>query len=73
MAPFAFLGPEDDGKLKEAYTTISDKRSSKVPSPPKLLLNLGRIEAAASDETIGQTTGAVLRREHAAGHRRGTQ
>ena len=25
MAPFAFLGPEYDARLKEAYTTISDK------------------------------------------------
>jgi hypothetical protein len=32
IAPFAFLGPEYDAKLKEAYTTISDKDIYKVPN-----------------------------------------
>ncbi len=54
IAPFAFLGPEYDAKLKEAYTTISDKDIYKVPGTLKLLLNLGRIEAVASTEPLAE-------------------
>ena len=54
IAPFAFLGPEYDAKLKEAYTTISDKDIYKVPSKLKLLLNLGRIEAVASTAPLAE-------------------
>jgi hypothetical protein len=54
IAPFAFLGPEYDARLKEAYTTISDKDIYKVPSKLKLLLNLGRIEAVASTEPLAE-------------------
>ena len=54
IAPFAFLGPEYDAKLKEAYTTISDKDIYTVPSLLKLVLNLGRIEAAASTEPLAE-------------------
>ena len=52
IAPFAFLGPEYDAKLKEAYTTISDKDIYKVPGLLKLVLNLGRIEGVASTEPL---------------------
>jgi predicted acylesterase/phospholipase RssA len=54
IAPFAFLGPEYDGKLKKAYTTISDKDIYTVPSLLKLLINLGRIEAAASAKPLAE-------------------
>jgi len=54
IAPLAFLGPEYDAKLKEAYTTVSDKDIYKVPSPLMLLLNLGRIEAVASTEPLAE-------------------
>ncbi len=54
IAPFAFLGPEYDAKLKEAYTTISDDDIYKVPGILKLVLNLGRIEAAASTEPLAK-------------------
>jgi hypothetical protein len=54
IAPFAFLGPEYDAKLKEAYTTISDKDIYRVPSVIKLLINLGRIEAAGSTEPLAE-------------------
>jgi hypothetical protein len=47
IAPFAFLGPEYDARLKEAYTTISDQDIYIVPSVLKLLINLGRIESVA--------------------------
>ena len=62
IAPFAFLGPEYDAKLKEAYTTISDKDIYTVPSMVKLVLNLGRIEGVASTRAVGQTAGAAHRR-----------
>ncbi len=52
IAPFAFLGSEYDAKLKEAYTTITDKDIYKVPSVVKLIINLGRIEAAASTQPL---------------------
>ncbi len=54
IAPFAFLGPEYDARLKEAYTTISDQDIYRVPSVLKLLVNLGRIEAAASTEPLAR-------------------
>ena len=54
IAPFAFLGPEYDAKLKEAYTTISDKDIYKVPSLLKMVINLGRIQAAASTEPLAE-------------------
>lgn len=54
IAPFAFLGSEYDAKLKKAYTTISDDDVYKVPSILKLIINLGRIEAAASTEPLAE-------------------
>lgn len=54
IAVFAFLGPEYDAKLKEAYTTISDKDIYRVHSVLTLLLNLGRIEAAGSTEPLAE-------------------
>lgn len=54
IAPFAFIGPKYDAKLKEAYTTISDKDIYKVPNIIKLLLNLGRIEGVASTEPLAK-------------------
>jgi len=52
IAPFAFLGPEYDAKLKEAYTTISDKDIYIVPNVLKLLINLGRIESVARTQPM---------------------
>jgi hypothetical protein len=60
IAPFAFLGPEYDAKLKEAYTTISDKDVYTVPSTFKLLLNLGRIEAAGSTEPLAKLLERII-------------
>jgi len=54
IAPFAFLGPEYDARLKEAYTTITDKDIYVVPSLVKLVLNLGRIEGAASTQPLAE-------------------
>jgi hypothetical protein len=54
MAPFAFLGPEYDAKLKEAFTTISDKDIYAVPSMLKLVLNLTRLEAGANTQPLAE-------------------
>jgi hypothetical protein len=54
IAPFAFLGPEYDAKLKEAFTTISDKDIYTVPSVLKLALNLGRLEGGASTQPLAK-------------------
>ena len=60
IAPFAFLGPEYDARLKEAYTTISDKDIYKVPGKLKLLLNLGRIEGVASTEPLAELLTRII-------------
>ena len=73
IAPFAFLGPEYDAKLKAAYTTISDKDIYAAPSLVKLVLNLGRVRRGGQYAAVGRTPGAAHRREHAAGHRRRAQ
>ncbi len=54
IAVFAFLGPEYDAKLKEAYTTISDKDIYAVTSVVKLLRKLGKIEAAANTKPLAE-------------------
>lgn len=54
IAPFAFLGPEYDAKLKEAYTTISDQDIYRVPNLLKLLINLGRIESVARTQPMAE-------------------
>ena len=41
IAPFAFLGPEYDAKLKELYTTISDQDIYTGYGLVKLVLSLG--------------------------------
>jgi len=75
IAPFAFLGPEYDAKLKEAYTMVSDKDIYKVPSKLKLLLNLGRIEAVASTEPLAELLKRLIDdqviQEIAAEHKKG--
>jgi hypothetical protein len=52
IAPFAFLGPEYDAKLKEAFTTMSDKDIYTVTSVVTLVLRLGKIEAAADTKPL---------------------
>jgi predicted acylesterase/phospholipase RssA len=52
IAPFAFLGPAYDAKLKEVYTTISDKSIYVIPNLFKLMVNLARIEAITSTRPL---------------------
>jgi hypothetical protein len=48
MSPFAFLGPAYDHRLKEAYTTISDKNIYKAHNPLAILLSLANLKALPS-------------------------
>ena len=54
IAPFAFLGPEYDARLKEAYTTMSDKDVYTVTSVVTLVLKLGKVEAAANTKPLAE-------------------
>ena len=54
IAPFAFLGPEYDARLKAAYTTMSDKDVYTVTSVATLVLRLGKIEAAANTKPLAE-------------------
>lgn len=60
IAPFAFLGPEYDAKLKEAYTTISDKNIFIVPNLLKLVLRLGKVEAVADTQPLAQLVARLI-------------
>ena len=52
IAPFAFLGPEYDAKLKEVFTTISDEDIYTGYGLLKLVLSLGIGEGVASTEPL---------------------
>ncbi|HZK14726.1 MAG TPA: patatin-like phospholipase family protein [Desulfobaccales bacterium] len=54
IAPFAFLGPEYDARLKAVYTTMSDKDVYTVTSVATLVLKLGKIEAAANTRPLAE-------------------
>jgi hypothetical protein len=47
MAPFAFLGPAYDTRLKEAYTTISDKDILQTPQTISVVVIAGQCQAVA--------------------------
>ena len=54
IAPFAFLGPEYDAKLKELYTTTSDQDIYTGYGLLKLVLSLGSSEGVASTEPLAR-------------------
>jgi hypothetical protein len=60
IAPFAFLGPEYDAKLKEVYTTISDKDIYTMTSVLTLVLKLGRVEGAANTQPLAKLLERVI-------------
>jgi hypothetical protein len=60
LAPFAFLGPEYDAKLKEAFTTISDKDIYAVPGLLKFVLNLRRLEGGASTQPLAELLERII-------------
>jgi len=63
MAPFAFLGPAYDNRLKEAYTTISDKNIYQAHKPLALLLalaNLKPLPSAASTQPLAELLAKLI-------------
>ena len=48
MAPFAFLGPSYDARLKKAYTTISDRDIFQAHGPVTILLSLANLKELPS-------------------------
>jgi hypothetical protein len=48
MAPYAFLGPAYDARLKQAYTTISDKDIFQAHGPVSILLSLANLKELPS-------------------------
>jgi hypothetical protein len=48
MAPFAFLGPSFDARLKEAYTTVSDKDIYRAYGTVTILLSLANLKTLPS-------------------------
>jgi len=48
MAPFAFLGPAYDARLKQAYTTISDDDIFQAFGPVSILLSLANLKELPS-------------------------
>ena len=60
IAPFAFLGPEYDARLKEAYTTMSDKDVYTVTSVVTLVRKLGKIEAAANTKPLAELLDRII-------------
>ena len=60
IAPLAFLGPKYDDRLKEAFTTISDKDIYTVPSMLKLVLSLRRLQGGASTEPLAKLLERVI-------------
>jgi len=73
IAPFAFLGPEYDAKLKEVYTTISTKNIYRVRSLLKMLRSdsitdtwpLAELAAKSMDDDMLR----AIAREHQKGRR----
>ena len=60
IAPFAFLGPEYDAKLKELYTTISDQDIYTGYGLVKVVLSLGISEGVASTEPLARLLERVI-------------
>jgi predicted acylesterase/phospholipase RssA len=80
MAPFAFLGPVFDDKLKKVYTTISDQDIYQAFGPVRVLLSLANIKALPSladtrplvqlvEEIIDAQMLQEIAREHVKGRR----
>ena len=63
MAPFAFLGPSYDARLKEAYTTISDRDIFQAHSPVAILLwlvNLRELPSLADSRPLAQLVAKIV-------------
>lgn len=78
MAPFAFLGPAYDAKLKEAYTHMSDRSIYKPHNPFRILLailDIKQLPSLANDtgleETIEQFVDDKMLKDIATEHLKG--
>ena len=63
MAPFAFLGPAYDARLKQAYTTISDKDIFQAFGPVSILLslaNLKELPSLADSRPLAQMVATIV-------------
>ena len=54
IAPYAFLGPEYDARLKEAYTTITDTDIYTATCVVEMVLKLGKVEGAANTKPLAK-------------------
>lgn len=78
MAPFAFLGPAYDDRLKEAYTTVSDEDIFRAHRPFHILLSLLKVKDLPSladnrpmAELVARLADAQVLEEVAREHRKG--
>ena len=71
IAPFAFLGPEYDAKLKEVYTTISTKNIYQVHSLLKMLRSDSIADTWPLAELAAKSMDDDLLRAIAAEHQKG--
>ena len=63
MAPFAFLGPSYDARLKQAYTTISDTDIFTAHGPVSILLslaNLKELPSLADSRPLAQLVATIV-------------
>jgi predicted acylesterase/phospholipase RssA len=63
MAPYAFLGPSYDARLKEAYTTISDRDIYQAHNPVAILLglvNLRVLPSLADSRPLAQLVAKII-------------
>ena len=63
MAPFVFLGPSYDARLKQAYTTISDKDIFTAHGPVSILLslaNLKELPSLADSRPLAQLVATIV-------------
>ena len=63
MAPFAFLGPAYDARLKQAYTTISDQDIFQAHGPVTILLslvNLKKLPSMADTQPLARLVARIV-------------
>ena len=74
ISPFAFLGPAYDHRLKEAYTTISDKDIYTGHDPLAILLSVANVRplpSMASTKPLAKLLEKLIDARDAGGYRRG--
>ncbi|MCX2983429.1 patatin [Halieaceae bacterium IMCC14734] len=71
IAPFAFLGPEYDQQLKEAYTTLGTDSVIKIGNIFRSLANDGLMDSSPLTETLNRYVNEEMIKKIAAEHRKG--